>query len=148
MKRFPALALIAFAGLVLTAQVPGSAGEGVRVYGEFQDQACFDETLAEDPLLAEATEQELYDGLSGATLQTKTLGREVPGRWVCLAGPDGKPRGEPVAWSDGFGQYWLVLPPGTWTLVAGCEGWENAVRTVTLTEGKDVCLNFFLRSRP
>ncbi len=84
--------------------------------------------------------KEICDGLSGATLQNKDYKRALGDRTVLL---DGKP----VAYADGFGQYWLALPAGRHVLVGRCRGFRDARIEVSVEAGADLYANFFLEPR-
>ncbi len=109
-----------------------------RVYGEFQDDSLFQQRVLQDAGLASMTEKEICDGGTGATLQAKTLGYYIPDRTVSLGD-------SLLAYSDGYGQYWLKLPTGTYPLTGACEGYKSRTRVVTVppNDGR-VYLNFFL----
>ena len=48
-----------------------------RVYVEFQDNTLFQQALQDNPDMAGWNAEELFDGVTGATLQSKTLRREL-----------------------------------------------------------------------
>jgi uncharacterized glyoxalase superfamily protein PhnB len=108
-----------------------------RIYGEFQDDFLFQQRLLEDTTLSGWTEKEIYDGGTGATLQTKTLEYFVPDRTVSL--------GDSIlAYSDGWGQYFFRMPVGTYSLTGACEGYKSVTRVVRVEADVKTYLNFFL----
>lgn len=137
--------LLAGAGS-LAAQTAPKAGGTVKVYGEFEDLFLFQQALKETPEMAGWSDEEVWDGLSAATLQAKTLEREVPDRIVWLGSLEDLRQGKAtiLAYGDGFGQFWFKLPPGTWTVTGSCEGYQPQERTVTLVAGQTSYLNFYL----
>jgi hypothetical protein len=117
----------------------GSSAEG-KVYGEFEDLRLFRASLADNPEMGEWSEKEVWDGLSGATIQAKTLRRAVPDRTVLLDG-------RILAYADVFGQFWISLPPGSYTLVGRCKGYRDCRVTVTVSAGSVQYSNFYLDRR-
>jgi len=129
----------------ISGSVDGTpAGDTSRfgaVFGEFQDDELYRRSVDAAPAMKRWTGKELVDGLSSATIQAKTMGHAVPDRIVLL-------NGQPVAWADGFGQFWLSLPPGTYRLTGRCGGYADCDVTVACTEGSREYLNFFMKKTP
>jgi hypothetical protein len=94
-----------------------------RVYAEFQDQTLWLDALADHPELDTWNDRELFEGTTGATLQTKWLQIELPDRILFLGD-------SLLAYSDGFGQCWAKLQCGTYPLTGVCEGYRSVTRTV------------------
>ncbi len=116
----------------------GSAG---KVYGEFQDRALFERFVAGHPEMKGWSERAVWDGLSGATIQAKTMGRPVPARLVLLGN-------RVIAAADGFGQFWVSLPPGRYVLTGRCAGYEDAEVEVEVTAVSATYANFYLKKKP
>jgi hypothetical protein len=143
---------LSFVALVAMAACSGMAREAAaaandvpesqmgKVYGEFEDQKLFEESLAASPEKRAWSEKQVWDGLSGATIQAKTFGKPVPDREVILGG-------KVLAYADGFGQYWLRLPPGPYELIGRCKGYRDAKAAVAVTPGSIQYLNFYLERR-
>lgn len=108
-----------------------------RLYGEFQDVTLYEEQLLSNPSLANYNSKEIFDGISGATLQAKYLQYEVPPREVFLGD-------SLVATSDGFGQYWVNLPNGTYPFTATCQGYKSITTQFKIYPDSIQYLNFFL----
>ncbi|MBN1480646.1 carboxypeptidase regulatory-like domain-containing protein [candidate division KSB1 bacterium] len=85
---------------VVFAMTPDSSTG--RVYAEFQDNTLLQEALMTDSSLSEWSEKELFDGVTGATLQSKTLRMKLPDRKIFFAD-------SLIAISDDFGQCWITL---------------------------------------
>jgi hypothetical protein len=108
-----------------------------KVYGEFQDAALYADNLKQRPEMAGWSDKELFDGLTGATLQTKTFGRGLP--------PCTVHRGEKIiAYADGFGQFWVSLAPGTHILTGRCRGYRNVNVEVNVKAGGKYYINFIM----
>jgi hypothetical protein len=114
------------------------AGKLGLVYGEFEDAGLFRRELGKRPEMASWTAKEIFDGLSGATIQYKTYNRKVAERFVLVDG-------EIAAQADGFGQFWIELPPGAYTLTGTCKGFKDAEATIDIRPGTKHYLNFFLK---
>jgi hypothetical protein len=115
------------------------AGKG-KVYGEFEDSGLLAVASQAAPEMASWSEKEVMDGLSGATIQAKTLGPKV-GRGEILVS------GKKVAFADGFGQYWVALSPGIYTFTGRCRGYHDASVRVEVKSGEDCYANFYLRKK-
>jgi hypothetical protein len=111
-----------------------------KIHGEFEDSTLFERGLAASPEMRAWSEKQVWDGLSGATIQAKTFGKPVPDREVISGG-------NVLAYADGFGQYWLSLPQGTYELVGRCKGYRDAKAVVTVEPGSVRYLNFYLERR-
>jgi hypothetical protein len=130
------------ASVVVSTSAPGAGAEAeaVMVRGEFEDASLFAKALAERPEMVSWSAKEICDGLSGATLQNKDFGGKLPDRTVLL-------NGKVLAYSDGFGQYWIALPPGTYALVGKCRGYRDARAELIVAPGSEPYVNFFLERR-
>lgn len=120
---------------VVFAMTPDSSTG--RVYAEFQDNTLFQEALMTDSSLAEWSEKELFDGVTGATLQSKTLRMQLPDRKIFLAD-------SLIAISDDFGQCWFELQCGTYPLRGECEGYEDGTKVVRITPDERVYTTFLM----
>lgn len=112
-----------------------------RITGEFQDLHLLDILKTTDPSLADWGPQEVYDGVTGATLQAKTLGRDVPDRTVSISDSI-------WAYTDGWAQFRIILPAGTHVLTGSCEGYRSVTQTVTVEPDARHYVNFLLPRNP
>ncbi|MGD8781212.1 MAG: carboxypeptidase-like regulatory domain-containing protein [Ignavibacteria bacterium] len=108
-----------------------------RVYGEFQDLELLNQKIEEDSSIADWSEKEIMDGVTGATMQEITYGAEIPYRLVFMGDSLKK-------YADGYGQYWLEIQCGTYPLTGKCDGFSSETKTVKVTSGSKVYLNFYL----
>ncbi|MBN1779494.1 carboxypeptidase-like regulatory domain-containing protein [bacterium] len=109
----------------------GSVG---RAYGEVQDGVLFE---AVDPEVLTWTAQEMYEGVTGATLQTKWLQVEVPPIYITL--------GDSIlAVSDPFGMFWFRLQAGTYPVTASCEGYESQTRVIHIPADDRTYVSYIL----
>jgi len=108
-----------------------------RVSGEFEDSGLFAASAKKKPAMKAWSEKEVWDAASGATIQTKTLGPNTGRGQVLL---DGKV----IAEADGFGQFWLDLPPGDYDLVGACRGYADKTVHVTVVANEERWYNFYL----
>ena len=107
------------------------------VFGEFQDQTLFEDSLKTNPSMADWGAKALYDAATGATIQYKTFDHEVPERRVTL--------GDSVlAVADAWGQYVIKIRTGVYRITGSCEGYESVTRTVTVEPDGRHYMNFFL----
>lgn len=112
-----------------------------KLYGEFQDLVLFGEAVASDPSLLQWDVRQIFDGFTGATIQSKTLRYEVPNRYVYLGD-------SLLAVSDGFGQFWTEVQCGTYCLTGRCQGYREASQVVKIVPGRKNYLCFFLDREP
>ncbi len=107
------------------------------VYGELHDQGLYDEQLMADPSMAGWTDQELYDGVSGATIQSMTFGFDLPSSEVYI--------GDSLfSLTDGFGQYWFDVQAGTYPLRISSPGYKDTVQIIKVGPDTEVFGNFIL----
>ncbi len=96
-----------------------------RDYGEFQDQTLIDYVLSFQPEIGNWNGKEIFEGTTGATLQTKWLPFTAPECTVYLGDT-------PVAYADAFGQFWTKLQSGTYPLTGKAEGYDDAIVIVQI----------------
>jgi hypothetical protein len=108
-----------------------------RVFGEFEDMTLYNEILAADTSKLGWSDLEVYQSGTGATLQSKTLGYEVPDRKVWLGD-------SLLAKADNWGQYSFKLQCGTYPITATCEGYNNIDTVITVIPDERIYLNFFM----
>ncbi|HPG40251.1 MAG TPA: hypothetical protein PLP19_14615 [bacterium] len=108
-----------------------------RIYGEFQDMNLFVEKAAAKPELNTWNGKEIWESVTGATLQSQTLQYLVPERRVIL--------GDSVLKvTDDFAQYWFELQQGTYYLKATCEGYKSTGKVVHVYPDSVQYVNFYL----
>jgi len=108
-----------------------------RIYGEFQDMNLFIEKAAAKPELNTWNSKEIWDGVTGATLQSQTLQYLVPDRNIIL--------GDSVLKvTDGYAQIWVELQQGTYYLKGTCEGYKDAGNVVHVYPDSAQYVNFYL----
>lgn len=108
-----------------------------RVYGELHDQFLYNEQLARDPSMADWNGEELFDGLSGATLQTVTFGYDLPSAEIFIGD-------SLIALTDGFGQYWVDLQSGTYPLRVSMPGYRDSIQIIQVEPDSHIFANFIL----
>jgi hypothetical protein len=108
-----------------------------RVYGEFHDRTVYAGNLVSRPEMADWNAKQLFDGVSGATLQSLTFGFDLPERQVFLGD-------SLVGISDGFGQYWFEIQCGTYPLTGSCQGYHDTLVIVKVEPDQKVYANFIL----
>lgn len=108
-----------------------------RIYGEFQDIIIFNNSLEIDSSLTDWDAKQIFEGVTGATIQRKTLLYDVPDRKVYLSD-------SLLAISDGFGQYWFEIQCGTYCIKGSCEGYNDATQVIKVLPNTRIYVNFFL----
>jgi len=108
-----------------------------RVYGELHDQALYEAQLSKNPSMADWNGKELFDGVSGATIQTMTFVYDLPSGEIYMGD-------SLIAMADGFGQYWVDLQAGTYPLRVSMPGWEDHIQVVMVPPNSDIFANFIL----
>jgi hypothetical protein len=111
-----------------------------RVYGEFQDVTLFNQRLQADPSLAQWDAKKIFDAATGATVQAKTFGYEIPNRKVFLGD-------SLLAISDVWGQYWFKIQCGTYPITGSCEGYYDSTQVIKVLPDARSYVNFFLRRK-
>jgi hypothetical protein len=108
-----------------------------RVYGEFEDMTLYSEALQANPALASWDSKQMFSGVTGATLQGKYLGYELPPRQVLL--------GDSIlALADDFGQFWFEIQSGTYPIKASCEGYHSDTQVIRVLSGERQYATFFM----
>mgnify|MGYP006289039625 FL=1 len=108
-----------------------------RVYAEFQDDFLFQQELQTDSSMTLWNAQELFDGVTGATLQSKTLRMELPPRQIFIGD-------SLIAITDDFAQAWFDVQAGTYPLRGCCEGYVDSTQVVRVIPDERVYVAFFL----
>ena len=111
-----------------------------RVYGEFEDVTLYNQGLQTNPAMASWDSKKIFDDVTGATVQAKTLGYEIPDRKVFLGD-------SLLAISDGFGQYWFKIQCGIYPITGYCEGYHDTTLVIKVLPDTKVYANFFLHRK-
>ena len=107
------------------------------VYGELHDQTLYNERLIDNPSMADWNGKELFDGVSGATIQTMTFGFDLPASEIYI--------GDSLfSVTDGFGQYWFDIQSGTYPLRVSSIGYKDSVKIVKVDPDTSFFANFIL----
>ncbi len=115
---------------------PDSSTGSLRV--EFQDDALFQQQIIENPDLLNWSMQDIFDGVTGATLQSKTLRMHLPPRMIYIGDTF-------VAVTDEFAQSWFDLQSGTYPFVGKCDGYQDAHAVVRVQAGEKVYVAFLMK---
>ena len=113
---------------------------GGRVYGELHDRALYDAELIRNPEMADWTGKNLFDGVSGATIQTITFGNDLPAAEIFIGD-------SLIAFTDGFGQYWSDIQSGTYPLRVSLPGYEESIQLVRVLPDSFIYANFILSQK-
>jgi hypothetical protein len=108
-----------------------------KIYGELHDKTLYDEQLMVNPSMAAWNEKELFDGVSGATIQTMTFGFDLPASEIYIAD-------SLFALTDGFGQYWFDIQTGTYPIRISSSGYRDTIQIVKVEADSSVFANFIL----
>lgn len=101
----------------------------------------YQQRVLEDSTLAEWDAQQMWDGVTGATLQSKFLKRESPPRQIWLGD-------SLLALTDDFGQCWFELQCGTYPITATLEGYCDTTQTVHVRPDEPTDMILFLDRAP
>lgn len=108
-----------------------------RVYGELHDRTLYEEELIANPSMAGWSEKELFDGVTGATIQTVTFGMDLPASELYI--------GDTLySVTDGFGQYWFDVQSGTYPLSISSPGYRDTLMIVKVEPDTRIYANFIL----
>lgn len=108
-----------------------------KVYGEFHDKGLFDENLALNPEKADWSAEQLYDGISGATIQ--------PWNWsFAITNCQIKMGDSIVSQADDYGQFAFNLQGGTYPFTAICDGYNDTTFVLTIESDDKVYSNIML----
>ena len=108
-----------------------------RIYGELHDQSLYDAQLTKNPSMASWNGKELFDGVSGATIQTMTFGYDLPSAEIYIGD-------SLIALTDGFGQYWVDLQSGTYPLRVSMPGYRDTTQIIQVEPDSHIFANFIL----
>lgn len=105
-----------------------------RVYGEFHDQELYQEQLISDPQKASWSEKELFDGVSGATIQTSY---DEPSSETYV--------GDSLyAYADGYGQFWYDIQCGTYPVRGSAFGYGDSLLIISIKPESEIYINHIL----
>ncbi len=91
------------------------------VMGELHDQVLYQQQLVDNPSMANWTDQELFDGVSGATIQGKNFDFDVHPASIYI--------GDSLfAKTDDYGQYLFEVQIGTYPITVVSEGWRDSLQ--------------------
>lgn len=108
-----------------------------RMVGEFQDGPLYQTEVAADPDKMNWTEKEIYDGVSGATIQ--------PWRWPVEISEGEIYLGDSlIASADEYGQFWYALQSGTYPITAKTEGYKDLTRIISIKTNEKGYSNFVM----
>ncbi|MBN1999973.1 carboxypeptidase regulatory-like domain-containing protein [candidate division KSB1 bacterium] len=107
-----------------------------RVYGEFQDLVWFKNALLENPDLKDWDEKQMWQAVTGATMQSMTMG-ELPPRQVYIGD-------EHIRIADDFGQFWVEVQCGTYAFKGVCDGYKTDVQVLKVLPEQKHYIIFYL----
>ncbi len=113
---------------------PGS--EKGSIVGELQNNLLFEENLVANQSLAEWNEQEIIDGVTGATIMKRAL--PLNAECALYIGDN------LLVNVDDYGQYWAEIQTGTYPLIVRCTGYKPSVKIVKIKADSLMFINFFL----
>ena len=108
-----------------------------RVYGELHDQTLYDAELLVNPTMADWNGKELFDGVSGATIQSMTFGFDLPASELYIGDSLLTP-------TDGFGQYWFNVQSGTYPLCVSSVDYRDTMQIIKVEADSRIYVNFIL----
>ena len=108
-----------------------------RVYGELHDQTLYDEELMSNPSMADWSGKELYEGVSGATIQTVTFGNDLASSEIYIGD-------SLVDITDGFGQYWFDVQSGTYPIRISSIDYRDTMQIIKVEADSRMYVNFIL----
>ena len=107
------------------------------LYGELHDQVLYDEQLISNPGMADWTGKELYDGVSGATIQKKSF-PDLPRGDIYI--------GDSLFFStDEYGQYWGDIQHGTYPIRVILSEYTDSMQILRIVPDSSAFANFILR---
>ena len=109
----------------LAIQFAPAQDQEVKVYGEIQVGPLLRSSIAQNPEIGSWNAESLWDGTTGATLQTKTLGEDLGDATLWLDG-------QIVAYADSWGQFWFKIQPGQYTITTRCQWYVDCVQKITV----------------
>jgi hypothetical protein len=108
-----------------------------RVYGEFQDLLLLQQKICENHDMANWTEQQIRDGVTGATIQEGNSDQDFQHAQLYV--------GDSLfGYADVYGQYWIRIQWGTYPLTGQSEGFSPETKTVKVQPDSSIYMNFYL----
>jgi len=107
-----------------------------RIFGEFQDSLLFQQNILINNELANWNEQEVVDGVTGATiLEDNYSGFEHAELFL----------GDSLlGYGDVYGQYWVQLQSGTYPITVESAGFKSKTRVIKVLPETKVYSNFYM----
>ncbi len=105
-----------------------------RVYGEFHNYTLFQDQLTANPEKADWSGKELFDGVSGATIETSF---DTPSSSIFV--------GDSIyAYADGYGQFWFDIQCGTYPVTGTSSGYNDTMLIIRIEPDTEVYRNYML----
>ena len=119
-----------------TEIVLDESSETGKIYGEFQDSLLFQQNILENSELANWNEQEVLDGVTGATiLEDNYIGFEQAELFL----------GDSLlGYGDVYGQYWVRLQCGTYPISVNSAGFKSKTGIIKVLPETKVYSNFYM----
>lgn len=109
-----------------------------RVYGEFQDIIKFQENVEENENMETWNEEEIYDGVTGATILEENSVTTFQQAELFIAD-------SLLRYGDVYGQYWFEIQTGTYPISGKCEGYSSKTQIITVLPNTKTYLNYYLK---
>ena len=107
-----------------------------KIYGEFQDSLLFQQNILENSELANWNEQEVLDGVTGATILEDNY-KDFEHAELFLGD-------SLLGYGDVYGQYWVQLQSGTYPITVESAGFKSQTRIIKVLSETKVYSNFYM----
>lgn len=111
--------------------------ESGRIYGEFQDLILFQQKISEDSDLANWTEKQVLDGVTGATILEDNASTNFQQAQLFIGD-------SLISYADVYGQYWIEIQCGTYPITGKSEGFTDETKAIKVIPDSRVYFNYYL----
>ena len=108
-----------------------------RIYGEFQDKTVLEQKISQNSEIANWTEKQICDGVTGATIMEDNYDEEFQQPQLFIGD-------SLIKYADVYGQYWIEVQCGTYPLTGKCEGFSNKTEIIKVLPDSREYLNFYI----
>jgi len=108
-----------------------------RIYGEFQDLLLLQQKISENNEIANWTEKQILDGVTGATIQEDNSNTDFQQAQLFIGD-------SLMKYADVYGQYWIKIQCGTYPVTGISAGFSSKTEIVKILPDSRIYKNYYL----
>jgi len=108
-----------------------------RIYGEFQDLLLLQQKISENNEIANWTEKQILDGVTGATIQEDNSNTDFQQAQLFIGD-------SLMKYADVYGQYWIKIQCGIYPVTGISAGFSSKTEIVKILPDSRIYKNYYL----